>query len=190
MHNYRPILLAAVVSLIIGCAWRPSKPLSTTPAFLRGNPAQARQQLLTWIPVGTPQYDAERMVESLGLERTPQCDLGFIATDSISCRYTDERWFSHVIWIIQIDCVEGQVDNIICEQLSMTRWQALSGCPAAYRLAAIEQTNHFATFNPYRLQRNRQKTVDLRCVASPSFLNCNRCPAAMWAGDGDDFSVA
>ena len=123
MHGCRPVPLIAMVSLIIGCTWVPSKHLSAKPSFLCGNPPEVRERLLTHIPIGTPQKDAERLAELLGLERTPQSDLGFQAQDSIHCRFTVEKGlFGQAIWLIQIDCPDGKVADILCEQIGITHW--------------------------------------------------------------------
>lgn len=97
--------------------------LGVAPSLLRGNPPQVRERLLTHIPIGTPRIDAERHLKSLGLELTPQFELGSEALDSIHCRHNEKKGlFGEATWLIQIDCLDGAVADIFCEQIAIELW--------------------------------------------------------------------
>jgi hypothetical protein len=123
MHGCRCILLAMAVSQTFGCTTASSDYFSATPSFLRGNPSEVREQLLTHIPIGTPHKDAERLVKSLGLELTPQSELGSEAIDAIECRHTGPNGpFGQTTWLIRIDCPDGKVTDILCESIGVSNW--------------------------------------------------------------------
>ena len=123
MHGRLPIMIAVTLSLTFGCTSVPSKQLGVAPSLLRGNPPQVRERLLTHIPIGTPRVDAERHLKSLGLELTPQSELGSETPDSIHCRHTEKKGlFGEATWLIQIDCLDGAVADIFCEQIAIELW--------------------------------------------------------------------
>jgi len=123
MDGCRCILLALAVSQSFGCTAGPPDYFSATPSFLRGNPSEVREHLLTHIPIGTPHKDAEQMVKSLGLELTPQSELGSEAIDAIECRHTGPNGpFGQKTWLIRIDCPDGKVADILCEPIGVSTW--------------------------------------------------------------------
>jgi len=121
------ILIASIVFFAAGYNILTPKPPFSTPAYLRGDIAKIRQELLKIIPIGTPLEDAERIVESLGLENTYERflesyglergmgsrELGFIA-----CQYNGKRGFvDDTTWLITINCLDGRVTDISCDHL-------------------------------------------------------------------------
>ena len=123
MHGRLPISIAVALFFAFGCTSVPSKQLWLAPSLLRGNPPQVRERLLTHIRIGTPRIDAERHLKSLGLEPIPQSELSTEALDSIHCRHTEKKGlFGEVTWLIQIDCPDGAVADIFCEQIGMASW--------------------------------------------------------------------
>ena len=123
MHGYRQVHLVVALFLTVGCTSVSSNQYSVETSLLRGEPAQVRERLLTQIPIGTPQLEAERLATSLGLELTPQSEMGSEALDSINCRTTVRKGlFGEAFWLIQIDCPDGTVSNIICEQIGIDYW--------------------------------------------------------------------
>lgn len=104
----------------IGCTTFPSKYISQRPSILRGSNLEIQQELLKRIPIGTSREDAERLIQSLGLELTPPSGLGLEPQDVIACQYTGRTGlFGQATWLIEIDCPLGKVADIICEQISV-----------------------------------------------------------------------
>ncbi len=123
MHGWCPVFIAATLFIAVGCGGASSKQPSVDPSLLNGTPAQVRERLLNHIPIATPRLDALRFVKSLGLELTPQSELGYDAFDSIHCRYTVKTGlFGEAIWLIQIDCPNGAVTEVMCEQFGISAW--------------------------------------------------------------------
>ncbi len=117
-------LLGAVVliGLVGGCMSTATRQSSVASSLLRGSPAQIRERLLTHIPVGTTRAEAQRIAVSLGLEPAPERSLGPEAADSIHFRHQGKHgWFGEAIWLIQIECPEGVVKDLFCEQIG-TGW--------------------------------------------------------------------
>ncbi len=120
MHGWRPVLISAAFFLTVGCTSFSTQHDSVAPFLLKGDQAQVRERLLARIPIGTSQAEAERLVKSFGLELTPESELGFDSHDSINCRHTVRKgMFGQAFWIIQIDCPNGAVSDIICEQIGI-----------------------------------------------------------------------
>jgi len=121
MHVRRCILLTVAMSLTLGCAIVPSHYFSAKPSFLRGTTSEVRKQLIAHIPIGTPRKEADQLVKSLGLELTPPSDLAWVDVDAIECRHTvPNGLFGQTIWIIRIDCPDGKVADILCEQIGLS----------------------------------------------------------------------
>jgi hypothetical protein len=110
-----------LVFATIGCATFPSKELSQRPSILRGSNLEIQEELLKRIPIGTSHDDAKRLIQSLGLELTPKSGLGLEPQDVIACQYTGRKGlFGQATWLIEIDCPDGKVADIICEQIFMS----------------------------------------------------------------------
>ena len=120
MRECRLILFAGFVFFIAGCNVFPSKLPSSTPAFLRGNTSEIRQKLLKIIPIGTSHEDAERLVESLGLELTSEPVMDSRGSGAIQCQYEGKQGlFDHTVWLIEINCPDGKVADLFCEQIGL-----------------------------------------------------------------------
>lgn len=120
MHGYRPVLFAAFVVLNLGCYAFSAKQLSATRSLLRGSNSEVRDRLLKSISVGTSHADAELLLKSLGPELRFEPSLSSASPPMIHCRYTgDKRLFSYTVWLIQIDCPDGYVADILCEQIAV-----------------------------------------------------------------------
>jgi hypothetical protein len=64
--------------------------------------------------------DAERQVMSLGLTKSDPPEIAMESPPFISCRYLDESfWSGESIWLIQINCPDDKVSDIICEQIGI-----------------------------------------------------------------------
>ena len=123
MQGWRSVPIAMALFLAWGCASYSLKQHSTSPSLLHGNPSQVRERLLAHIPIDTPRPEAERIARTLGLELTPQSELGSGAFDSIHCRHSEKKGlFGETVWLIQIDCPDGAVAEIICEQIGISSW--------------------------------------------------------------------
>ena len=104
----------------LGCSSLSTRPSSTNKYLFRGSPDQVRDRLLANIPVGMSRMDAERQVESLGLTKSDPSAIAMESPPFISCRYLDESlWFGDTIWLVQIECPDGKVSDIICEQIGI-----------------------------------------------------------------------
>lgn len=115
-------LLGTVVLLALagGCQSTANRQAAVPSALLRGSPEQIRERLLTHIPVGTPRGDARRIAVALGLEPAPEPELGPEAKDSLHFRYQGRYgWFGEALWLIQIDCPDGVVADLFCEQIGI-----------------------------------------------------------------------
>jgi hypothetical protein len=120
MHGCQLVLFTVSVTLSVGCNAFSSKQPSSTPSFLRGSDSQIRERLLNSIPVGTSDADAERIAKSLGLELTPDSSVDAGVAPAIHCRYIEKRRLSgQTMWLIQIDCPDGKVTDILCEQIGI-----------------------------------------------------------------------
>ena len=101
-----------------GCSSLSTRPSSTNKYLFRGSPDQVRDRLLANIPVGMSRIDAERQVDSLGLTKSNPSEIAMESPPFISCRYLDNSfWSGESIWLIQIECPEGKVSDIICERI-------------------------------------------------------------------------
>jgi hypothetical protein len=87
---------------------------------LHATPTEIQERLLSQIPFGTPRADAVRIAMSLGLEPTPNqhgespedCTLHFQ-------KKIKQWWEGRKISLVQIDCPNGMVEDIICEQIGI-----------------------------------------------------------------------
>ena len=119
MHGCRSVFFALSFFLTVGCTSFQPEHHSAKPSFLRGNNSEIREYLLRKITIGTLSEDAENLAKSLGLELSPRPDLGSEASRAIECRYTGQKGlFGQNIWLIQIDCPDGKVSDIFCEQIA------------------------------------------------------------------------
>ncbi len=127
MFGRNPFLIALWLILGVGCSslsTMPPRTPSTTPSsankkLFRGSPDQIRERLLASIPIGMSRKDAEDRVVSLGLTKSDPSEIAMESPPFISCRYLDESfWSGDTIWLIQIECPEGKVSDIICERIS------------------------------------------------------------------------
>lgn len=116
----RFIVIVGLIGLAGGCRTAATRQSSVASSLLRGSPAQIRERLLTHIPVGTTRNDAQRIAVSLGLEPAPERNLGPEADDSIHFRYQGRHgWFGEALWLIQIECPDGVVKDLFCEQIGI-----------------------------------------------------------------------
>lgn len=113
-------LVVAWTCLSVGCTSLTSKRASGTASLLKGNPLQIRGRLLSQIPVGTPRADAMQIALSLGLEPTLN-PLGEPPEDnSLHFQKEGKQWWGgQEISLIQIDCPDGVVEDISCEQIGV-----------------------------------------------------------------------
>lgn len=117
MNYSRTCLVVALFFLLMGCTGLPLNQPSAASSLLRGNPQRIRERLLTEIPIGTSRTDAMRIAMSLGLEPAPPT-IGL--DEDHSLRFQNEGkhgWFGQKISLIQIECSEGGVEDIFCEQI-------------------------------------------------------------------------
>ena len=120
MHVLQTALILLALSFCVSCTSIPAQSGLVAPNLLQGNPMQVRAKLLGCIPIGTPRVEAERLVEQLGMERTPQVELSPGAVNSIHCRHTTKNGlFGQSTWLIQIDCPNGVVEDVFCEQIGL-----------------------------------------------------------------------
>lgn len=113
-------ILAVVISTVFGCNAVAPKAVSTTPLLLRGPPSDVQARLLTYIPIGTPREDAQHLLEALGLELPAETGAGSEARETIACRHTEQNGLTdQTVWLIQVDCQEGKVAEIICETIEL-----------------------------------------------------------------------
>lgn len=123
MHGCRCLQLALAIAITLGCSSVPSNHFSATPSLLRGDSLEVRNRLLKHIPIGTPREDADQLVKSLGLELTPRSELASAAADAIECRHIGSNGtFGQTTWLIRIDCPDGKVADILCEQIGISYW--------------------------------------------------------------------
>jgi len=120
MFGRNRIFLVLLLTLGLGCSSLSTRPSSTNKNLFRGSPDQVRDRLLASIPIGTSRRDAENQVVSLGLTKSNPSEIAMESTPFISCRYLDKSfWSGETIWLIQIDCPDGKVSDIICEQIGI-----------------------------------------------------------------------
>lgn len=116
MRMQRAILLGLVI-FSGGCSSFGLRKEPPIPSILRGSNQEIRQNLLQKIPVGSSRADAERIIRSLGLEPQPESDLN-TGQPLILCNYTGNTGLhKQTTWLIQIDCPDGKVTDIVCEQI-------------------------------------------------------------------------
>lgn len=110
-------LLFALSLTLTGCSSLNFRKEPPVPAVLSGSNQEIREKLLKEIPIGSSQADAERVIRSLGLEPQPESNLD-TGKPLILCSYSGRKGLSgQNTWLIQIDCPEGQVTDIFCEQI-------------------------------------------------------------------------
>lgn len=120
MHHHTVTALALLMLSSLGCQGIPLPIRSAKPAILYGDNPEIREKLLTQIPVGTSRAEAERRVQELGFEITPSLNLEPETGDQIHCRYTGRKGLlGEAIWLLQINCAEGKVVDIIVEQIGI-----------------------------------------------------------------------
>jgi hypothetical protein len=114
------LIIIVLVFASMGCNPLPSIGKSKRPPILQGNNSDIRERLLARIPIGTSRGEAERVIQSLGLELTPESGFGFEPRDVIACQYSGRKGvFGEATWIIEINCPDGKVADIICEQIGV-----------------------------------------------------------------------
>lgn len=107
----------ALVIAFSGCSTLSFRDAPAPPAVLRGSNSEIREKLLEKIPTGTPRPEAEQTLRSLGLEPQPESDLDS-GKPLILCNFTRRQGLSgQNTWLIQLDCPDGKVTDIICEQI-------------------------------------------------------------------------
>jgi hypothetical protein len=117
--NRRELVLEAIRFLpllgIVACSSLATRTASN-PIVLRGSNEEIRERLLTLIPIGTPQEDAERIAIDNGLRCSAEVD-SKTNEPYLSCGWSRKSgmWVTWV-WQIRIDCVEGRVSDISCKQ--------------------------------------------------------------------------
>ncbi len=114
------LIVIVLVFATMGCNSLPSKGKSKRPPILQGNNSDIREGLLARIPIGTSRGEAERVIQLLGLELTPESGFGFEPRDVIGCQYSGRKGLlGEATWIIEIKCPDGKVADIICEQIGV-----------------------------------------------------------------------
>ncbi|MDB5385191.1 MAG: hypothetical protein JWM11_837 [Planctomycetaceae bacterium] len=112
----RLIVITCLAALfgVFGCVSHPSK-VASVPKVLVGNDVTVRQQLLSLIPIGTTQTEAEEIAESIGLTCSQEVDWK-TKVPYLSCSYSSQEgvWVTWT-WKIRIDCPSGKVADISCK---------------------------------------------------------------------------
>jgi hypothetical protein len=109
------IICMVVVLIVSGCSASP-KANSPVPTILRGADSDVRERLLAKIPIGTTQSEAQQIMAELGLQSRVEVD-STTSERYLSCRMEDKRDFwVRWVWQIRIDCPEGVVSDISCQQ--------------------------------------------------------------------------
>ena len=118
MRRWQCYLLAVWICLSMGCTTLTSKHISGTSSQLQGTTPQIRGRLLSQIPLGTPRADAKRIAISLGLEPTPGKLVELPDDNTLHFQKEGKQWWGgRKISLIQIDCPDGVVEDIFCEQI-------------------------------------------------------------------------
>jgi hypothetical protein len=116
MRSQLAILLALSLNLT-GCSSLSFRKEPPVPAILSGSNEEIREKLIQEIPIGSSRADAERVIRSLGLEPQPESNLD-TGKPLILCSYSGRKGLTgQNTWLIQIDCPDGQVTDIFCEQI-------------------------------------------------------------------------
>jgi hypothetical protein len=119
MQSLRYYVVAVFLFLSMGCTPLSSNQASGKSSLLRGNPPQIRERLLSHIPIGTPRTDAMRIALSLGLEPSPPT-LGLEQDTSLRFQKQGKQWWGgEKVSLIQVDCPNGVVEDIFCEQIGL-----------------------------------------------------------------------
>ena len=109
-----------LIGLAVGCSSITTKSTPVASSLLRGSPEQIRERLLTHIPVGMTRAEAQRIAVALGLEPAPERALGVEASDSLHFRHQGKHgWFGESLCLIQIECPDGVVADLFCEQIGI-----------------------------------------------------------------------
>ena len=104
----------------VGCTSLTSKHKSGTSSQLQGTTPEIRGRLLSQIPLGTSRADAKRIARSLGLEPTPGKLVELPDDNTLHFQKEGKQWWGgHKIFLIQIDCPDGVVEDIFCEQIGV-----------------------------------------------------------------------
>ena len=120
MRRWQCYLLAVWICLSMGCTTLTSKHISGTSSQLQGTTPQIRGRLLSQIPLGTPRADAKRIAISLGLEPTPGKLVELPDDNTLHFQTEGKQWWGgRKISLIQIDCPDGVVEDIFCEQIGV-----------------------------------------------------------------------
>lgn len=114
MRGFSEIIMV-VLLIVSGCSASP-KANPPVPTILRGDDSDVRERLLAKIPIGTTQGEAQQIMVELGLQCRVEVDSA-TSERYLSCRMEDKRdfWVTW-IWQIRIDCPEGVVSDISCQQ--------------------------------------------------------------------------
>jgi len=120
MRRWPLYLVVAWICLSVGCTSLTSKRSSATPLQLHGTPPEIRERLLSQIPFGTPRAGAMRIAMSLGLEPTPNHYTERPEDSTLHFQKETKQWWGgRKISLIQIDCPNGMVEDILCEQIGV-----------------------------------------------------------------------
>ena len=120
MRRWQCYLLVAWVGLSVACTSLTSKHISGTSSQLQGTTPQIRGRLLSQIPLGTPRADAKRIAISLGLEPAPGKLVELPGDNTLHFQKEGKQWWGgRKISLIQIDCSDGVVEDIFCEQIGV-----------------------------------------------------------------------
>jgi hypothetical protein len=120
MRRWQCFLLVAWICLSVGCTGLTSKHTSGTSSQLQGTTPQIRGRLLSQIPLGTPRADAKRIAISLGLEPTTGKLDQLPDDNTLHFQKEGKQWWGgRKISLIQIDCPDGVVEDIFCEQIGV-----------------------------------------------------------------------
>ena len=120
MHRWPHYLIIAWICLSVGCTSLTSKRSSAASSQLHGTPPEIRDRLLSQIPFGTPRADAVRIAMSLGLKPTPNHNAESPEDGTLHFQKEIKPWWGgRKISLVQIDCPNGMVEDIICEQIGV-----------------------------------------------------------------------
>ena len=108
----RYLLVISSIVLIILTECRSFSTRKNIPTILRGNDSEIRDRILTKIPRGTLQVEAERILEANELDCSNEIKYT-TKQPFLLCSYSDnsDLWVTWV-WMINIDCPRGRVSAI------------------------------------------------------------------------------
>lgn len=122
MHRRQFNLAIGLICLSVGCTSLTPKQATGKSSLWHGEPQQIRESLLSQIPLGTPRADAIRIATSMGLEPTPGQLFEVSESNSLHFQKEGKQWWGgQKVSMIQIECSNGVVEDIFCEQIGISR---------------------------------------------------------------------